>query len=386
MRKKSTVLRSAVVCLLAAASAFAQQPVPAPSSASSASAPGPAAAAAPAPAQPKQPLTEYALVRNARSHADVGEAGLGDRMIVEVGNFPKLLDAAGGNCADIVLFLDTLPMNLRPESCDVQNGTVRYLLTRNDKNDQAWHWLLGNPRHFTKNIQVSVGTGMTAINTRVTAFPIRVIPRMPFYGWILATLAGVIFFVHLCRTTGLIRGARTAAIKPTEKPYSLANFQMAFWFFLVVDTYVFIWLVTGELDTITESILALIGIGAGTALGSAMIDTNAGEGSADKTSAAAADEQKTRGFLKDVLDDGGGISFHRFQMFIWTLVLGVIFAASVYRHLAMPQFSATLLGLLGVSSGTYLGFKFPEKTNREVAQTAADETAAEKTAVTIEKP
>jgi hypothetical protein len=34
---------------------------------------------------------------------------------------------------------------------------------------------------------------------------------------------------------------------------------------------------------------------------------------------------------------------------------------SVYKDLAMPEFSATLLGLMGLSSGTYLGFKVPEK-------------------------
>ena len=44
-------------------------------------------------------------------------------------------------------------------------------------------------------------------------------------------------------------------------------------------------------------------------------------------------------------------------MFVWTLVLGVIFVASVYNDLSMPEFSATLLGLMGISSGTYLGVK-----------------------------
>jgi len=48
-------------------------------------------------------------------------------------------------------------------------------------------------------------------------------------------------------------------------------------------------------------------------------------------------------------------------MFVWTLVLGVIFVGSVYKNLEMPEFSATLLGLMGISSGTYLGFKVPEK-------------------------
>lgn len=356
MRHNLSVLRAAVVCLLATTAAFAQQPQPAPA--------------------PSQPVTEYAFVRNARSHMHTAAAGLGDRLIVEVENFPKLLDAAGGNCADIVLFLDMLPMDIPPESCDATDGTVRYVLVRNEKNDSAWHWLLGNPHGFNRKIRVSVGTGMNAISTKITEFPLRVIPPAPFYLWLAITFFGAIAFVWLCRSTGIIRGARTAGTRPTDKPYSLSRFQMAFWFFLVVATYVFIWMVTGELDTITESILALIGIGAGTALGSALIDSSADQQSAEKTATTADADAKTRGFLRDVLDDGGGISFHRFQMFVWTLVLGIIFGVSVYRHLSMPQFSATLLGLMGVSSGTYLGFKFPEKTNREAVQTAEEGAAA----------
>jgi len=39
----------------------------------------------------------------------------------------------------------------------------------------------------------------------------------------------------------------------------------------------------------------------------------------------------------------------------------VILVSSVYNNLAMPEFSATLLGLMGISSGTYIGFKFPEQ-------------------------
>jgi len=49
------------------------------------------------------------------------------------------------------------------------------------------------------------------------------------------------------------------------------------------------------------------------------------------------------------------------QVFAWTIVLGIMFISSVYNRLTMPEFSATLLGLMGISSGTYIGFKFPEK-------------------------
>jgi len=45
----------------------------------------------------------------------------------------------------------------------------------------------------------------------------------------------------------------------------------------------------------------------------------------------------------------------------WTLVLGIIFVSSFYEGLQMPEFSTTLLGLMGISAGTYVSLKFPEK-------------------------
>jgi len=63
------------------------------------------------------------------------------------------------------------------------------------------------------------------------------------------------------------------------------------------------------------------------------------------------------GFIEDILSDAGGVSFHRFQMLAWTVILGLLFMYSVWERLAMPEFSATLLSLMGISAGTYLGFK-----------------------------
>jgi hypothetical protein len=71
--------------------------------------------------------------------------------------------------------------------------------------------------------------------------------------------------------------------------------------------------------------------------------------------------RKSGGFFDDILSDEGGVSFHRFQIAVWTLILSVIFVYTVYESLAMPEFDAKLLGLMGISSGTYLGFKIPEE-------------------------
>src|SRR6185503_9061914 len=211
-------------------------------------------------------------------------------------------------------------------------------------------------------------------------------------------------------------------VKGKLRPYNLGRTQMAFWFFLIYASYMTIWLITSALDTITASLLALMGISAGTALSEAMIDSGKLSANADqmqslsaekqsleqtipelqtqidalnaKTNlspedtsnrdslnkqvqdrrarlalinpqleqlAASADAAVSKGFIRDILRDASGYSFHRFQIFAWTIILGIIFVSSVYNNLTMPEFSATLLGLMGLSSGTYIGFKFPEQ-------------------------
>jgi hypothetical protein len=334
-------------------------------------------------AQTTYDLAAEPRVIDAKGSWHDGSAGLGDRLEVKVRNFPKLLEKVSGNCRAIVLFLNGLPLRgMPPESCNQYDGTVRYLLDRDpETNDNEWHRLLGSPSGFSRKTRVSVGANdQFAYPTDTLDFKLKVIPGPRFYVFVALLVVFAAYFVYLCRTTTIIRAPGHPAL-PGVRPYSLSRFQMAYWFFLVIAGYVFMWLITGELDTITDSVLALMGIGAGTALGAALIDS-APSGTASVTTSTAdttatvtapvppAPPQPSQGFLRDVLSDSGdGISMHRFQMFAWTLILGVIFIASVYKDLGMPEFSTTLLGLMGISSGTYLGFKLPEK--KQADQTAA---------------
>jgi hypothetical protein len=219
----------------------------------------------------------------------------------------------------------------------------------------------------------------------------------------------LILFVYLAFRTAIIRDPEQPPREDGLPPVSLGRCQMAFWFFLVAGAFFFLWLVTGrgDLDTLNGSTLALIGISAGTALGAAFIPTKVDAtippppnyarqiedakeellaartqtAQLDQTDAAALVSNKTRieaaelqlatsreklakyrrehrnQFLLDLLSEDGVVSFHRFQIVVWTLVLGVIFASDVLTKLAMPVFDSTLLTLMGVSSGTYLGFK-----------------------------
>ena len=288
------------------------------------------------------------------------QAGLDDRISLHVQNFGTLLKQVNGNCANLVLFINGFAIKgLEPESCDKTLGKVRYQLHRTDDSKDAWHDLLGSPHHYGKPVSLSIGADTQfSISSDVTKFVLEAVPRSWFFLFLLLAALFIVFVVLLCRRTAIIRSGVTA-IPAHQRPYSLSLFQMVFWFALVVVAYVFMWLINDELDTITESVLALIGIGAATAIGATMIDKNKTQ------SGDASTVLVSRGFVRDILSDGDGISLHRFQMFVWTLVLGVIFVASVYKNLAMPEFSTTLLGLMGISSGTYLGFKVPEHTAKD---------------------
>ncbi|HEV2719473.1 MAG TPA: hypothetical protein VG323_05610, partial [Thermoanaerobaculia bacterium] len=287
-------------------------------------------------------------------------AGLDDRISIHVNNFSALLAKANNDCAQTVLFLDGMPLRgLKAESCDRIAGHIRFRLLRTPEADNAWHGLLGSPRGFIRPVSVSVGPDAQSTlspDPHVKAedaaqLELQIIPLRQFWAFLVLIAVMLVVFIILCRKTSLIRSG-SPSVPPAQRPYSLSLFQMSFWFFLVLAAYVFLWLINDELDTITESVLALIGIGAATALGATLIDQN---------KPAPVSTDKSDGFLRDVMSDPTGISLHRFQMFAWTLILGVIFIGSVYHNLEMPQFSATLLGLMGISSGTYLGFKVPEK-------------------------
>jgi hypothetical protein len=257
-------------------------------------------------------------------------------------------------------------------------------------------------------------------------FYLTIIPKFSTAIGLTVILGALIAFLALARYTNIIRDPAAARRPDGRRPYSLARGQMAFWFFLVIASYFFLWIVSGDMDSLNASVLTLIGISAATALGSAFVDAAkpAPPGSSgnppivdvtrphsevlmelkqlqartqqelealqkartlispsDKQALDDNEQQQNevrerlanyrwqsayfgwptwRGVLYDLLAENNQVSFYRFQIFVWTLILGIMFVLNVYNELAMPEFSATLLGLLGISAGTYVGFKLPE--------------------------
>jgi hypothetical protein len=374
--------------------------------------------------------------------------------------------------------------------------------TLSRQNQAAWFELIGKPSfHLPCHATLSLPDGLD-LKSKVTIdnadpecrFFLVGIERWKFWATLAVFAAFLAFLVWLAMTTDILRDASGHVRPDGFEPVSLGRTQMAFWFLLTTGAYAFLWVTTGNYDTINDTCLVLLGIGSATALGSALIETSAPKflitaplnrpreavqadianaiimrlqklmellgdagpavhkqfiallhrikddeaGAPDKGSApieplleSAHEKWKLKGKLSaapaladpdqaiidfarslksqpqraagkpasmpnpesdletvagelellglqsaqfkqmaptrwkrlcsDWLSEGNSTkySFHRFQVMAWTVLLGYIFVWNVLRDRAMPEFNSTTLSLLGISAGTYLGFKIP---------------------------
>jgi hypothetical protein len=327
---------------------------------------------------------------------------LGDDITVEVQNLTTLFDKAKCTTPNkkILLFLDGRPVKdaIPFPPTDPRKPFLIFPLKRTEVSRDTWTYILGESKWTPRPTAVSVGLEDEYAVESTSTINLQVIPRDWFIFWLLIFILLLIAFWVLAIKSDVLRdvGSQPAG-QNARKPYSLARTQAAWWFFVILASYLFIGIITGDFSTtITGTVLGLLGISAGTVVGSAFIDAGkdstpiapaapaapvapaapaaaaapaapavpAAPGALPAGGPAAVAPQIAQNeyWWVDILSDASGVSFHRFQIAAWTLVLGIIFIIQVYKVLAMPTFNDSLLALLGISAGTYLGLKIPEPT------------------------
>ena len=409
--------------IIATSSALAQgttqQPKPSPAATDAAQ-----PAASPTQPEPIEPTVTKVTALKPRVIQMKGTLELDDIIEIDLENLEKWAET--NDASKLVPYINGRAIKGNyPEEIHLERGRLIYHLEITPDNKDVWTDLLGAPTAIRHPVTLSVGleNGSSFDSVHARDNPVILTVISPVYGLValLVIAATLVLLLWLAKKTNIIREPGPPPAPGKRRPYNLGRAQMAFWFFLIYSSYMAIWLITDALDTITPSLLALMGISAGTALGEALIDNGKDTAKTnqvqDLTAERSAVEQsisqsqtdldanvagsttvadqsnrdvlnrqltdsRTRlgqinqqlrvldaqqaptasaGFLRDILSDGSGYSFHRFQIFAWTIVLGIIFVSSVYNNLSMPEFSTTLLGLMGLSAGTYIGFKFPEQ-------------------------
>jgi hypothetical protein len=143
-------------------------------------------------------------------------------------------------------------------------------------------------------------------------------------------------------------------------PFSLTKVQFGLWTVIISSVYIYLSLCKGDCaeTAINKTALVLMGIFAGTAVASSIIDKN-------EMSDNRPRHQNTpsQGFFIDILSDDNGISMHRFQNVAWTIIAITVYlykVSQVTTGCQLPELSDTLLALTGISNATYLVLKSKE--------------------------
>lgn len=230
---------------------------------------------------------------------------------------------------------------------------------------------------------------------------------LPVIAAILA-LAVVAMVLWLAKRSALLKDQLIPQIPPNRQTFSLARSQMAFWFAIILASFLCLFMETQSTDVISAQALMLMGLSALTAGGGTMVDrvrdtpedavndalralglSNYQDVVSLETTVAAllargdtltvpekaqlndrllllqTYKNRTRpfetdGWFRDLTTDIDGTALHRLQALVWTAIIGSIFVYQVYQTRAMPLLNENLLLLMGLSNAGYVGFKSNE--------------------------
>jgi hypothetical protein len=309
--------------------------------------------------------------------------GIGDVMDLTVHHLPSWRIATQGDLTKLLPTFDGVRLVGLRGDYNAPEQKLSFRLDREmAKPDSVASWSEVLARAHRQDGRLKVGLaddkGVVAAGGADVSFRPGVTP-----GWaafVLASLAVVVILPaakqrsrhhwHWLRDASPVPDDRAVSI---EMPFSLARLQMACWTIVVLAAFIYIGLFTGDWHNLNETALVLLGLGAGTALGSAVAANPSKEVKA-ATEAYAATKKDTperdsarqalikaagsNGWFTDISsEDGQRAGLHRIQSLLFTAAMLLWFIADVLVERTMPTFNATELALLGISGGAYVGFK-----------------------------
>jgi hypothetical protein len=371
------------------------------------------------------------------------KAALGDRIIVKIDGLSEAIDngkiykfnqETQSNILspfyyqNLVLQLKGYPLNgIRPTRLANQKDYLEFKLAHLGESNEAWSSIFGSALNYESNdIAVTVGcSNGDSISldenllqeNNFNTIKIRLWGSLR--GFIILIPVGVLIFsFFFCINNSILRGDGISK----NRSYSLGRTQLAWWSYLIFFSFLALFAITGNYSNIiTSQSMILLGIGSGTTLVSAFIDSGKKLDLPDrqrkikeldneidrldediktrkiaKNDLTSIDELRkhkkdlereingyelqSKNFVSDLLKDAKGeYNLHRYQVFIWTIILGAIFIYQVIITFKMPEFDTTLLALQGISSGTFLALK-AQGEEPPSRQSAEDKVAEDKVA------
>ena len=281
-----------------------------------------------------------------------GIAMFGDTIVVTVASV-KQLEKIRGMQNPIVLYINRVAFpNIvgHTAGCESKNE-IKFTLERNYEDNEQWDKVL-RTGFIHKSLYIGIGLSDGTKSSPVS-YPIAFTLRTP---------AESVPFIALCIALGCFTFFLVWKKKLLQEKiqgyyiYSLSNVHLFFWTQIILLSYILIWFVCDDMNSIDSSSLVLLGISAGTASIATVLNGN-------NKKIKNVKAKPSEGFLKDILADNQEFSMHRYQIFIFNAVIGAFFIYKTIDELKMPILNETVLSLLGISSATYAAIKAIDSKN-----------------------
>jgi hypothetical protein len=339
------------------------------------------------------------------------------QLVVTIENLRQWEMATNHPYSALVLYLNDVPMTGLVASQHLSDPSgvqsLSYPLTRNlasKDNAQAWQALLATQDGSLIMATVAIGvdgahwTAPQSITLEIPRYPgipiaIGVLALLilvllgfnkPFAGTFRAS-PGVPCSLDAFQRCGkrqadLEKLQEKITLRSFDPPFSLSKVLMAMWLVLVFFSFVALYLLTADgVDLINTTALALLGFGGASLVAARAIDarTDADIKTDQKLGAAltafnpAVPQTKdelvlaflaarnsglvTSGrFSYDLLSESGAPRFdlHRLQLAAFTAFYVLVFLWTLNDALTLPDFSSNTLTLIGISTASYIGFKY----------------------------
>ena len=185
-----------------------------------------------------------------------GRIEVGQTITVDVNQLSNW--SAGHDPRKLVPYLNGRALTgLYPEGVNLSQNRLLFHLQRTPESKKEWENLFHEPV-LRRPVSFSVGLEHQSPFDTVFDYDNRltltVIPKT----WGMVSLAVVlgllILLVYLATHTNILRNPGPSPATGRYRPYDLGRVQTAFWFFLVSTSYLCVWLITGDIDTVTPAI------------------------------------------------------------------------------------------------------------------------------------
>ena len=147
------------------------------------------------------------------------------------------------------------------------------------------------------------------------------------------------------------------AITPVGR-YSLSLLQVFWWSLIVAFAFAYVYSSRGSIFKPTPQVLTLLGIAVGSALSAIAIAASKVPNLDRFLPPPVQGDNRTASVrlpqLRDLFSDGGRLSVFKFQVFVFTALIGGTALAEVWQTGTFPAFEPEVLALMGISNTAYV--------------------------------